>query len=360
MRSTIGPDEKRYVGQKQTPRTVLSGQRIPAALACPAFAHIEASQLDSWFATHDSHPLAVISFGKAASNAVDCPSVSLHLPQLIGPAQVEVWTSTQPVYTFRKDQFSAAMNDEVAAAFLTVEEEGGTPLEDTTYAAYHRLLGELRELGYPHLWRAWNYCPRINERDNGLERYQRFCIGRHQAFAEVLPDFPNSLPAGTAVGTVSGPLHIMILAGIRQATHLGNPRQVNAYEYPQTYGPRSPSFARATIGRLDGNAHLFVAGTASIVGHTSRHPGFPEEQTRETAENLRVLLNHANSMTGVDFIGSHTSTCYKVYVRDPDHLHVIHRTLQDTSLFLDRVLFLEGDPCRPELLVEIEGLIISD
>ena len=348
------------MGHRQTQRIALSGRRTPTIPACPSFTYVETTELDSWLATRDSHPLAVIFFGGASSSTVDCPSVSLQLPHLVGPAQVEVWTSTRPVSTFRKDQFSAAMNDEVVAAFLTVEEEPGTSLERTTYVAYHRLLGELREIGYPHLWRAWNYFPDINEIENGLERYRRFCIGRHQALVEALPDFPDSLPAGTAVGTVSGPLHILILAGIRQATHLGNPRQVNAYDYPQAYGPRSPSFARATIGRLDGTAHLFVAGTASIVGHASRHPRLPEEQTRETAENLRVLLNHASSTTDADFIGSHTSACYKVYVRHPDHLHVIHRTLRDTSLFLDRVLFLQGDPCRPELLVEIEGLVISD
>ena len=88
-------------------------------------------------------------------------------------------------------------------------------------------------------------------------------------------DFPQTLPAGTAVGTMSGPLKIHFLAARQPGTHVENPRQVSAYEYPRVYGPCSPSFARATLRPSISGSHLLIAGTASVVGHVSEHIGDP-------------------------------------------------------------------------------------
>jgi len=348
------------VGRRYTERTVFPRRPSQSAgSAYPDFTYVEAKQLDSWLANSTSNPLAIISFGAPVGGPVGCPVVSLNLPQLLSPARVEVWRSVQPVRAVRQDYFSAAMNDEVAAVFFTAEERAGAALEDTIYTAYRRLLRELRELGYPHLWRAWNYFPGINDDAGGLERYQRFCIGRHQALVEALPDFPASLPAGTAVGTVSGPVHIFVLAGTRPATHLGNPRQVHAYNYPDSYGPRSPSFARATVTQLDGTGRLFLAGTASVVGHYSRHLGLPEEQTQETLVNLRAMLTHADDLAGTDFTANQYKAVYKAYVRNEKDLPAIQRTLERSAFFPERLIFLQGSLCRRELLVEIEGLLAS-
>jgi len=43
------------------------------------------------------------------------------------------------------------------------------------------------------------------------------------------------------------------------------------------------------------------------------------------------------------------------------HIDVVRRTLQETPLMRSsRLLFLQGDLCRKELLVEIEGLVTRD
>jgi chorismate lyase / 3-hydroxybenzoate synthase len=337
-----------------------SGRRLSDGPAGLEVAFIETSLFGSWLTEQDRHPLAVMAFGTPPPAGLDCPVASLHLQQLIGPPQVEVWSSGQPVRTLHKDAFSAAMNDDVAAGCLSVESRPGTSLEAVTYQAYCRLLDELQALGYPYPWRAWNYFPGINDDDGWLERYQRFSVGRYDALAKMLAGFPVTLPAATAVGTRSGPLTILILAGAHQASHLGNPRQVHAYEYPSRYGPRSPSFARATIGQVGEDRHLFVAGTASVVGHETRHLGLPREQTCETLENLESLLHHADEFTGYHVAGIPHRTLYKVYARTSDHLPVIRRALADSSLTMDHCLFLQGDLCRKELLVEIEAVITSD
>lgn len=272
---------------------------------------------------------------------------------------LEVWTSDQPVTTLQKNECSLAMSGDVLAGTISLDEKAGATLDAATALAYQQLLHHTRELGFPYLWRVWNFFPDINEEEAGLERYRRFCVGRHQAVEANLQNFPSALPAGTAVGTRSGPLQIYFLAGARPASHLGNPRQMNAYEYPRDYGPRSPSFARATFCSSESGPQLFIAGTASVVGHTSRHVGCPKEQTQEIVHNLRTLIEHAGSMEPRG-IGTSHRAIYKVYVRNPDQLLSIRETLHDPLLNSSPILLLQGDLCRQELLVEIEGLVTSD
>lgn len=327
---------------------------------CLDFTVVETSRLDAWMSCASVHPLALISFGASPPrlpHTVNCPMLSIDLPQLTEPGQVEILSSNQPVRMIRHDQVCAAMNGDVAVAFLSAEQSASEALETTTYHAYSRLLSELRGLGYPYLWRAWNYFPRINDDERGLERYRRFCTGRHQALVESLPDFPASLPAGTAVGTASGPLVVCAVAGIYAAHHLGNPRQVHAYEYPKTYGPHSPSFARATIAQIDGSAHLFISGTASVVGHTSRHVGSAQAQTREIVENIRALLRQAQDTSDMGSFVDPGRVIYKVYVRRERDLEHVRQVIDDTFLSRTQHLFLQGDLCRRELLVEIEAIV---
>lgn len=337
-----------------------SGHPVSEPVARLAVTYIEASTLDSWLSAANTHPLAVISFGRPLPAQYACLFVTLDLPQLDGPPMVEVWSSDQPVQTQQSGSLTVAMSGDLLIGSIGVDELPDISLEATAYAAYRQLLRQLRELGYPHLWRVWNYFPRINEEPQGLERYRQFCVGRYQALAEFLPDFPESLPAGTAVGTRSGPLQVYILAGMHPATHLGNPRQLNAYEYPDIYGPRSPSFARATFYRSETRSQLYIAGMASVVGHASRHVGLPEEQARETMQNLRALLGHAEGAAHMRFTGAQSAGLYKVYVRDAAHLAKIRETLRSGPLSSEQILFLQGELCRKELLVEIEGLITSD
>jgi chorismate lyase/3-hydroxybenzoate synthase len=304
--------------------------------------------------------MAIFSFGHALHQTFSWPVIVIDLPQIDNHALVEVWTSDRPAQTQEDDGCSIAMNGDFLVGSISLDEKPGIPLDLTSCAGYQEVLCRLRDLGYPYLWRVWNYFPRINDEQDSLERYRRFCIGRHQALTETLSNFPFSLPAATAAGTRSGPFQIVFLAGAQPATHLGNPRQLNAYEYPPDYGPRSPSFARATFCRSEGEGLLFIAGTASVVGHASRHIGFPYEQARESIRNLHAVFAHVKQVTDADFIGPQHHATYKVYIRNPDSFPEIRRALEDSPLAARDVLFLQGDLCRKELLVEIEGLIISD
>lgn len=346
--------------QGPAPQPVRSPQPVLEAAGHLRVEYIEASELSRWLASFDSFPLAIVSFGAPVSSALSCPVITLDLPELDSRRHLEVWASDQPVTVHHRAGFFAATSGEMLAACLQLDEDPGAGLQATTEQAYRQLLHHLRALGYPHLWRIWNYFPDINEREQGLERYRQFCVGRHQALAGSLDGFPASLPAGTAVGTRSGPLQLFVLAGTHPAIHLGNPRQVHAYEYPQHYSPCSPSFARATLLHSDIRAQLFISGTASVVGHASRHIDRPGAQTQETMSNLRALMAHAAGASGDMPPPQPSRGTFKVYVRHPEHLGIIQQALSASAIAPSRILYLQGDLCRRELLVEIEGVVIAE
>ncbi len=225
-----------------------------------------------------------------------------------------------------------------------------------TEQAYHAILEACQERGFGHLVRAWNYFPAINQELNGQERYRSFCAGRARVF-EALPDFERHLPAATAIGTHADGMLIYFIA-MREATlRIENPRQVSAFRYPRQYGPRSPSFARARMSQeACGAAELFISGTASIVGHESRHAEDLEAQIDESLRNIGVLLAAASEEGAVALRDPGDLSMLKVYLRHRADGARAQRHLRECLGEDVDILLLHGDICRSELLVEIEGL----
>src|SRR5205807_5907658 len=127
----------------------------------------------------------------------------------------------------------------------------------------------------------------------GTERYGSFCAGRYESFARHGYALRTDLPAASAVGMRGRRYQAYFLASKSPGTQVENPWQVSAYDYPPQYGRRSPSFSRATVLRDGGESLIFIAGTASIVGHETKHPGDVCKQTDETVRNIARVLDEA-------------------------------------------------------------------
>ena len=234
--------------------------------------------------------------------------------------------------------------------------EGG--LQAGAARAYHELFALLLEQRCPHLLRLWNYMADINAAQGGLERYRQFNIGRQQAFISARRSAFEGAPAACAVGTQRGPLQVWFLAGPAAPLAIENPRQVSAYRYPPEYGPRSPTFSRAALARLDGRAPaLFISGTASIVGHASVHAGNVRRQTEECLANIAAVLDAAATLAGTRFAAA--ELIYTIYLRHRDDLaavlEVFERQLGRDSPAARSLVVMLADICRAELLVEIEA-----
>jgi len=232
---------------------------------------------------------------------------------------------------------------------------GKTPLQQATESAYRQVFALLDTLHYPYLFRFWNYIADINTHSFGLERYHQFNLGRQDAFLAHGRDVVGNVPAACALGTTAqGLLIIAFLAGRVAPLNIENPRQISAYEYPQEYGPRSPTFSRASLVRLGQDEVLFISGTASIVGHATLHPADVVAQTRETMANIKAVLAEANRLASPSWFDL-SSLSYKVYVRHPADQAQIRAELERIVGTAPNAIYLRADVCRQDLLLEIEA-----
>ncbi len=207
-----------------------------------------------------------------------------------------------------------------------------------------------------HLARIWNYVPAINQAGpQGLENYRAFCVGRSHAFEQHHgAAFKLLVPAASAVGCTSSALTVVFAACQTRPRHVENPAQVPAYDYPRQYGPRSPSFARATIVPGTAGGTIFISGTAAIRGHATIAPAAIAGQLECTLENLREISTACGLGADFDAAGA-ASRHFKVYVRHAADQPLVAAILGE-RLFTagDRVSYLHADICREPLLVEIE------
>ena len=247
-----------------------------------------------------------------------------------------------------------AHGEQYAMAALSLETDGAD-IEATAERAYARLITCVRPSAHPYLLRVWNYFPAINAGEGDGERYRRFCVGRARGVDGRFNDPP---PAATAIGAseASGRLQLIALCARAPAIALENPRQTPAWRYPREFGPVSPGFSRGALVDADGDApRLIASGTASIVGHVSQHVGDAAAQLRESLANLDALLAEGGARAGRRFALAGCEAL-RIYLRDPADLAPLQAVVADSGLPAARIAFLQGDICRRELAVEIEGV----
>ncbi|MES1194365.1 MAG: hypothetical protein ABUL65_00635, partial [Opitutus sp.] len=199
---------------------------------------------------------------KIALGADETGMLDAGLPVLGGDAIEELFPDAQPagragaLTLFRQGDWLLG-----GATVFT----GGLGLEAVTEGLYTDIFQATAGL---HLARIWQYVPAINAPGpGGLENYRLFSRARSLAFERQYgTGFKQLLPSASAVGSKLGALTVIFAASPAIPRHVENPLQVSAYDYPPDYGPRAPSFARATV--VPGGT-VFISGTAAIRGHAT-------------------------------------------------------------------------------------------
>jgi chorismate lyase / 3-hydroxybenzoate synthase len=277
-------------------------------------------------------------------------TVALRVPHLAGP-DTEVILETSGRIETPAVGSVLLTGDEWLAGAVVRPLRG--PLDELTVSLYRELL--LHARGWS-IVRIWNYLPDINGETTGLENYRRFNLGRWQAYHDAFGNgLAAHLPAASAVGLADDKLTTLFLATRLPVRSVENPEQTPAWRYPQTYGPKAPSFVRGMVTSGPGPRRAWVSGTASIRGHESVHPGDVPRQLEVTLQNLELVLQ-SMALPPLVKPGSMRHLT-KVYLRRKAELERVRAMLRAAGLPHhgdEATMYLEAPVCRLELELEIE------
>jgi hypothetical protein len=235
---------------------------------------------------------------------------------------------------------------------------------------------EFTEARYPV--RLWNFIPHIHEpMGSGLTRYMVFNAGRFKGYSQWFTcqgeahdtgEFEGRIATASGVGHRGGDLLIHCLAAHHPGHPVENPRQRPAYHYSPLYGPLPPCFARATLLHQtpSGSPWLLVGGTASVLGEATAHGEDLERQVEETLFNLAALVASAAGLEPCvesspcprrlrELLGAFRHL--RIYHPRQEHRAAILNHLGDRFHRVDHLEMIRADLCRPDLHVEIEGLV---
>ncbi|MEO8017595.1 MAG: pteridine-dependent deoxygenase [Pseudomonadota bacterium] len=299
--------------------------------------------------------LLAVEFGVATTPAAS-RSVRVQLEPLSGTGFAEVWRGNGAVNSGLDGDIRFAADDHHLAGVIEVDERAHGGLRAATAHAYRLVTAFQARSPYTHMLRVWNYLDAINEGEGDAERYRQFCVGRIEGVGGSRHD---RFPAATAIGRGDGVrvLQVYWLGGRVPGIPIENPRQLAAYHYPRQYGPAKPTFSRAM---QVAPGLLMVSGTASIVGHASRHEGDAQRQLAEIFSNLDSLLLRAHAHDPALPLRFGRGTLIKAYLREREALPFVERELRARLPADTPFVVLSGDICRSDLLVELDCLHAAD
>ncbi len=243
--------------------------------------------------------------------------------------------------------------------------------------AFAALNKRLKSIGVPFrdVVRLWLYQGGITELEGEIERYRELNRGRTDFYDGV--DFASNplardssghatYPASTGIGTGE---HGLVLTSIAVQSDrddvailpLENPQQMSAFDYPAEYSKKSPKFSRAMGIRIGDHLTTWISGTASIVNSETVHVGDIAGQTDQTLDNIEKLISQENyARQGWPDAGATLADLAKVriYVKHPEDYEKC-REVCERRLGGIPAVYAQAEVCRPDLLVEIEGVTFS-
>jgi len=255
-------------------------------------------------------------------------------------------------------------------------ETSATGVYDRSLNAFHCMANALKRHGYHfnQIIRTWLYLGDIVGPERDTQRYielnrARSDLYQNYRFAEgrTPPEVNGTVyPASTGIGSDGRGILMSCIAletsrDDVKLVPLENPVQTSAFDYGKEYGRKSPKFARAMAVTNGHCATIFVSGTASITGSETQFIEDIEGQTGQTLDNIAALIGEDNFRRhGTPGIGATLDdlALVRVYIKRQEDFEKTRAVCQQRLGELP-IIYAVGDVCRPDLLVEIEGMAFS-
>jgi len=221
--------------------------------------------------------------------------------------------------------------------------------------------------------RQWNYIEHIVKKSDGRQNYQDFNDSRTRFYNKTT--WGNGYPAATGVGTCCGGVMIDLEAlhsdspdievvalnnSLQVPAHAYSPRVLIGEEDEKNGQKTTPKFERAKLVRNGIKGIIYVSGTAAIRGELSLENVGIEEQTRITLENIEHLISNGTLVSaGIENVAGTRLCSLRVYLKEEHFFESAKKIVDEKYAGLPSV-YLKGDVCREELLVEIEGFASLD
>ena len=249
-------------------------------------------------------------------------------------------------------------------------------LYDRSINCFEKLHGRLaeREVRFDQIVRTWLYLGDIVGPEGETQRYKELNRARTDFYRDILfgaDHLPSDVkgpvyPASTGIGTEGKDIVLSSIALTSDRDDvvlmpLENPQQTAAFDYREQYSPQSPKFSRAMAVKTGRHATIFISGTASITESETRFVGDVEGQTHQTLDNIETLIAGDNfRQHGMPELGATLDdlTVMRVYIKRQEDYEKTKAVCRQ-RLGAIPTIYVVGDVCRPDLLVEIEGIAFA-
>jgi len=226
---------------------------------------------------------------------------------------------------------------------------GDTSYEQTrgVFAHYDSLLQSRGLSLADNAIRTWLFLQDVDANYQGLVVARREFLAKRGLTPETHFIASSGIEGTSANAAAKVTMDAYAIAGVR-------PEQIEYLSAPDHLGPTHAygvTFERATSVAYRDRKHVIISGTASIDpdGNTL-YPGNLSLQLDRTVENIEALLNQAGATL-------EDMCVYVAYIREPDDHPFVWRELRER--FGDApIQLLAASICRPEWLIEIEGMAI--
>lgn len=244
-----------------------------------------------------------------------------------------------------------------------------TPIGEQSSAVFSKIQQILHAASMPveSIIRQWNYIGHITAVENNRQHYQEFNNERARFYNQTT--WNNGFPAATGISMDIDAVLVSLIAIQFQdkirVYPLDNPLQLAAHRYSESVLGKSeqkqtPKFERAKLLVSDQSAMCFISGTAAILGEKSVENSHVRNQTLQTISLINYLISIENRKeNGIEFVDGLKLKHLRVYVKNADDLQEVRKVVE-SELPGVNAFYVCAPVCREELLVEIEGIAVTE